>query len=69
METAALPEQHARFKTFERNLRTRELPGNGLKLKLQGQPMIELLGRQAQGFDFAPLEGLTPGILPPKNYA
>jgi hypothetical protein len=69
METAALPEQHARFKTFELNLRAPKLPGNGLKLKLQGRPMIELRVRQAQGFDFAPLEGLTPGILPPQNYA
>ena len=42
METTGPSDQHIRFKSFELNLRTRELYRYGVKLKLQGHP-VEVL--------------------------
>jgi TolB-like protein/DNA-binding winged helix-turn-helix (wHTH) protein/Tfp pilus assembly protein PilF len=39
MKTLARPEDLVRFRTFELNLKTRELYRNGLKLKLRGHPI------------------------------
>ena len=64
MESAVLSEHRVRFKTFELNLRTRELHRNGLKLKLQGHPIILLRAQQAHNFHLALFEVLAPGSLP-----
>ena len=64
MKTAVLSEHLVRLKTFELNLRTRELHRNGLKLKLQGHPIILLRAQQAHNFHLALFEVLTLDSLP-----
>jgi hypothetical protein len=64
METAVLSEHHVRFKTVELNVRSRELHRNGLKLELQGHPIIVLRVQQAHDFHLALFEVLAPGSLP-----
>src|SRR5215831_17196625 len=45
MEPTVRSDHHVRFKTFELDLRTRELRRNGIRLKLKGQPIdvLEML--------------------------
>jgi len=64
METAVLSEHHVRLKTFELNLRALDRHRNGLKLKLQGHPIIVLRVQQAHDFHLALFGVLAPGSLP-----
>ncbi|HEY1159123.1 MAG TPA: hypothetical protein VGE83_00745 [Terracidiphilus sp.] len=64
MKTAVLSEHLVRFKTMELNLRTREPHRNGLKLKLQGHPIIVPGVQRAHDFPLALFEVLTLGSLP-----
>ena len=61
MGTAARSGHLVRFKTFELNLRTRELRRDGLKLKLHGHPIdvLEILLEQP-----GELVGEATGSLP-----
>jgi hypothetical protein len=58
METAVLSEHPVRFETFELNLRTGKLHGNGLELKPQGRPVIFLRAQPAHGFHLAMIQAL-----------
>ena len=64
MKTAVLSEHLVRLKTFELNLRARELHRNGLKLKLQGHPIIVPGVQQAHDFPLVLFEVLPLGSLP-----